>query len=791
MQVKKMSTKLTYQELEQRVRQLEQEAAEYRPMEEGFSKTLAWYKNLFRESRDGVFISDKHARFVYVNAAACELTGYTEQEMLFMRLSDLYDNIDLPDYHTYHSRIMRGEPITIESKLLRNNRAKMDIESCNCRIVVNGEAFVQTVMRDITDRKRVERDLKESEEKFRLLSEQSILSMAIIQEDGFKYANDAFMKLTEYDSEEIFSMSIEEFTELIHPDFRDFVREQGRKKMAGESAGTLTHYIYKGFTKSGKEKWVEQYSKPILWEGKPADFMTLIDITAHRQAEKALRESEAKYRALIENSNDAIFIAQDGGFRFSNPRTGDLSGYSKAELATISFAAIIHPNDREMVLDRHRRRLSGENFPSTYSFRIVRKDGQLRWVQLNTALITWENRPATLNILRDVSAQKELEDQLRQAQKMEAVGTLAGGIAHDFNNILGAVLGYAELAEIELPEDHPAKEDLQGIAKAAGRAKALIRQILAFSRRGETDKEVLDLNRCIGEATTILERTIPKMIHLALQLADDLKAVKGDAQQLEQVIMNLVGNAADAIDGEGRITIETRNVTVSNETCDFCGEPLSGDFVKIRVSDTGHGMDEKTLINIFDPFFTTKEIGAGTGLGLSTVYGTVKGHGGHVFCSSKPHEGATFSVFLPCFEAAPAAVDLRKPETQRASGKGRETILIVDDEKDIRSISKRILGTNGYGVISAGSGEEALDIFRKSRTPIPLVILDLGMPGMGGRRCLDELKMIDPEVKVLISSGYIQNEYDMNTGLEGAAGFIPKPFKLEEMMATIKEILSK
>ena len=786
-----MSKKLTYQELEQRVRELEQEAAEYRAIEKGFSKTIAWYKNIFQGSRDGIFISDKHARFVYVNAAACDLTGYTEQVLLSMRLSDLYDNIDLPDYHSYHSRIMSGEPVTLESKLLRNNGTKVDIESGNCRIVVNGDTFVQTVMRDITDRKKVERYLMESEEKFRLLSEQSILSMAILQEDGFKYANDACLNLIGYSREELFSLSVDDVKRHIHPDFRDFVMEQGRKKMTGKSSGIIVHYIYTLLTKLGEEKWVEQYSKPVLWEGKPADFITLIDITAHRQAEKALRESEAKYRALIENSNDAIFIAQDGGLRFSNPRTGDLSGYSKAELATISFAAIIHPNDREMVLDRHRRRLSGENLPSTYSFRIVRKDGQLRWVQLNTALITWENKPATLNILRDVSAQKELEDQLRQAQKMEAIGTLAGGIAHDFNNILGAVLGYAELAEIELPEDHPAKEDLQGIAKAAGRAKALIRQILAFSRRGETDKEVLDLNRCIGEATTILERTIPKMIHLALELAGDLKAVKGDAQQLEQVIMNLVGNAADAIDGEGRIAIETRNVTVNNETCNFCGEPLSGDFVRIRVSDTGHGIDEKTVINIFDPFFTTKEIGAGTGLGLSTVYGIVKGHGGHVFCSSKPHEGATFSVFLPCFEAVPAAVDLRKPETRRASGNGHETILIVDDEKDIRSISRRILGTNGYGVISAGSGEEALDIFTKSKSRIPLVILDLGMPGMGGRKCLDELKRIDPEVKVLISSGYIQDEYDMNTGLEGAAGFIPKPFKLEEMMATIKEILSE
>jgi PAS domain S-box-containing protein len=493
----------------------------------------------------------------------------------------------------------------------------------------------------------------------------------------------------------------------------------------------------------------------------------------------------------VDNSNDAIFIAQDGFLRFANPRTGDLSGYSEDDLKSVSFVEIIHPEDRGMVLDRHKRRLSGEDLPSTYSFRIVRKNGQTRWVQLNTALITWENRPATLNILRDVSAQKELEDQLRQAQKMEAIGTLAGGIAHDFNNILGAVLGYAELVGSDLPDDHPSKNDLQAIVRAAGRGKTLVRQILAFSRRGEAGRKVLDLNECVREAATILERTIPKMIHLELELADDLKAVKGDAQQIEQVIMNLVSNAADAIDGEGRISVETRNVHVNNEICHFCGEPFSGDFVRINVSDTGQGMDEKTMTSIFDPFFTTKEIGAGTGLGLSTVYGISKSHGGHVFCSSTPQEGSTFFVYLPAFEAAPPAEESREAGVQHTSEKGHETVLIVDDEKDIRRISGRILENNGYRVMTAGSGEEALDVFKEDGDRIQLVILDLGMPGMGGRKCLEELMKIDPEVKVLVSSGYIQDEYDMKTGLDGASGFIPKPFKQEEMINTIKKILSE
>ncbi|MBI4773813.1 MAG: PAS domain S-box protein [Deltaproteobacteria bacterium] len=784
-----MSNKLSYHELEQRAVELELKAAGCRSIEEGFSKTIAWYRNIFQGSRDGIFVSDRDMRLVYVNAAACDLTGYPEHELLSMRVSDLYEESDLPNYERYHSRIVSGDSITFESKLRMQDGTQIDIESSNCVIIDYGNMFIQTIARNVSERKRVELSLKESEEKFRLLSEQAILSIAILQEDGFKYANEAFLNLIGYSREELFSMSIDDLTKHIHPDFRDFVMSQARKKMAGESEEIIVHYTYKLLTTSGEEKWVEQYSKPVLWEGKSADFITLIDITAHKQAEEALRESEAKYRALVENSSDAIFIAQDGCLRFSNPRTLDLSGYSELDLKTVSFLEIIHLDDREMVLDRHRRRLNGEEFPSTYSFRIVRKNGQIRWVQLNTALITWENRPATLNILRDVSAQKELEDQLRQSQKMEAIGTLAGGIAHDFNNILGAVLGYAQLAGTQLPDDHPARKDLHGIVQAAGRAKTLVRQILAFSRRGETDKRVLDLNGCVQEATTILERTIPKMIHIELALAGDLKAVEGDAQQLEQVIMNLVSNAADAIDGEGRVTIDTQNVTVTDETCNFCGEPFSGDFVRIKVSDTGHGMDEKTLMNIFDPFFTTKEIGAGTGLGLSAVYGIVTNHGGHVFCSSRLHQGATFYVYLPALQPAAASASSSNHEPQRSSGGGRETILIVDDEDDIRSISGRILEINGYPVVAAGSGEEALDVFRKNKSRIKLVILDLGMPGIGGRKCLDELLKIDPKLKVLISSGYIQHEYDMN-GLEGAAGFIPKPFKQEEMIGAIRQILS-
>ena len=293
---------------------------------------------------------------------------------------------------------------------------------------------------------------QESEEEFRLLSEQAIMCIVVVQDEHFKYLNKATVTLSGYSEEELMAMSFDDMASLIHPDHREFVVDQGRRKMAGETNGVIENYVYRILNKNGEERWVQQYSKTVVWKGKPADFLTLIDITPQKTAEENLKKSEEKYRVLVENAMDAIHIAQDGVLKYCNPAIETMMGYTPEELYKIRFANVIHPDDRKMVMDRHERRSRGEILPSTYSFRYITKDGIIKWGQLSSARIQWEGKNATLNFLRDITRQKELEIQVQQAHKLEAIGTLSGGVAHEFNNLLSIILGNVEMAHGRCPE---------------------------------------------------------------------------------------------------------------------------------------------------------------------------------------------------------------------------------------------------------------------------------------------------------------------------------------------------
>ncbi len=374
------------------------------------------------------------------------------------------------------------------------------------------------------------------------------------------------------------------------------------------------------------------------------------DISERKRAGEALRQSEERYRFVVENASDAIFVAQDGYIKFPNPRLTEKTGFSAEELTVVPFPHFIHPEDRGMVVERHQKRLQGQSIPSSYPFRILTKSLETLWVEIASVLITWEGQPATLNFLRDITQQKRLEAQLLHAQKMEAVGTLAGGIAHDFNNLLQAISGFSALVLMDLSEGDRHRSHVQNIEKAAGRASELVRGLLAYSRREGTQQLPLDLNAVTAHAAELLQRTIPKMIRVETRLAGDLRPIRGAAMQVEQVIMNLAINARDAMPEGGLITIETEHHPVlPGDPCRLA-EAAPGNYVVLRVKDTGVGMDARTMNKMYDPFFTTKEVGAGTGLGLSTVYGIVRSHGGWIHCESQPGHGTCFEIFFPVFE---------------------------------------------------------------------------------------------------------------------------------------------
>jgi signal transduction histidine kinase len=389
---------------------------------------------------------------------------------------------------------------------------------------------------------------------------------------------------------------------------------------------------------------------------------------------------------------------------------------------------------------------------------------------------------------RAIEEQRErLETQLIQAQKMEAVGTLAGGIAHDFNNLNQAILGYTELLISGRKSGDPGYRELQVIRKASRMASDLTSQLLTFSRKVESHLRPLNLNQAVQQTMTFLQRTIPKMIRIENSLEMDLNTVNADPTQVEQVLMNLALNASDAMPEGGKLVVSTKNRYLDEHFCRMNIGFTQGHYVCLTVSDTGQGMDKKTLEHIFEPFYTTKAMGKGTGLGLAIVYGIVKNHGGHITCHSARGEGTTFKVYLPALRQALTECDMEAEFGQFIGG--QETVLLVDDEESILEFQKQALGKAGYKTLTAEDGETALDLYRRHAGDISLVVLDSNMPGMGGMRCLEELVQLDPGIKVLVVSGYLEEAKAQEAVGSGAKGFIGKPFGIRAFLDEIRSIL--
>jgi PAS domain S-box-containing protein len=542
-------------------------------------------------------------------------------------------------------------------------------------------------------------------------------------------------------------------------------------------------------------------SSTIYYEG------TVKDITLKRKAEEEQEKAWSMLQAAITQSPSGIVIAEapDGEITLANPQALNIRGGEETTLTHIDFSQYTR---NWQLFDKDGNVFPSEDLPLTRAIvngettinkeMIIRNEyGEDRWIFVNAAPIRNKAGDITsgIAVFQDVTdlkrteeARAKLESQLRQAQKMEAVGTLAGGIAHDFNNILSAIMGYGELAQLASEEGQNNHRHLDQIVKAAERAKSLVKQMLTYSRRSEMELRPVDINLLVTRSFGMLERAIPKMININSNLSDDLALVKADSTLMEQVIMNLANNASDAMPDGGRLTFETSLIDLDLDYIDDQLEIAPGRYVLLTVTDTGQGMDKETLEKIFDPFFTTKDIGKGTGLGLSTVFGITKEHGGHISCYSEPGLGTTFKIYLPVMQVSRDDLSVQNIPSQDALG-GNETILLVDDEEAIRELGAELLENMGYRVIKASSGEEALEYYRQANDEVDLVVLDLGMPGMGGHKCIKALLEISPGLKVLIASGYSANGTVADTLRQGAAGYIPKPFRRNDLLNTVRNIL--
>ena len=520
-------------------------------------------------------------------------------------------------------------------------------------------------------------------------------------------------------------------------------------------------------------------------------------VIERRRFEEALSESEARYRNVIERADDGIILARDGKAIFGNPSLLRMLGVTAEEFEGRPFTDFLAPGEREKVLDRHNRRLRGEDIPQIYETAVMDRQEKLIPVELHTSVVIEDGQPATLSIVRDISERRRIEEerkllerQIQQSQKLESLGILAGGIAHDFNNLLMGILGNAGLALMELPPESPVRRTLERLETAAIRAAELTNQLLAYSGRGKFVVEPVNLNILIEEMVNLLQAAVPKNVLLRLDLAQGISLIEGDATQLRQVIMNLIINASEAIgDRSGAITVATGMAMVDRSYLSgtYMDEDMpEGSYTFIEVSDTGCGMDEKTKARIFDPFFTTKF--TGRGLGLAAVLGIVRGHMGTLKVYSEPGRGSTFKVLFPSLGEV-----RRGQESSEAAGSGAEPtgcILVVDDEETVRTVVKIALEKSGFRTSVACDGREALEIFRRNDGAFDLVLLDMTMPHMNGEETFREFRRIRPDVKVILSSGYNEMDAVNRFSGKGLAGFIQKPYRTVDLVAKVRRVVA-
>jgi PAS domain S-box-containing protein len=815
------------------------------------------------------------------------------------------DREEMAAYFTLNV-IERGERFDREYRIVRPRDGEVRWVHGLGELVPDGDGRPKELIgtiQDITERKRAEHALSESEAQFRALSDQSLTGIALIQDGRFVYVNPRLAEMFGYGPGEMIGLKS---VDVVHEDARAMMGESIRQRLSGEMQ--RVHHLFKGLRKDGTCVELELFGRSLTYRGRPAAMSTLLDITERKQAEALLRAQERRFRSLIENSAEGIgLMAGDTSAIYLSPAFTRMLQYPVEDWLGRRLLDLIHPEDYPEAAALIAGGLESPEVPVSWQFRFRDAAGAWRWMEgtavnlladpaVEGIVVNWREitdrkiaeealrqsearhrallrgvpdlifvldgsgvfldyHPAAVNqpllpperflgrhlsevlapeaaqrferavlearrtgatqnveytltvrevtrhfearvvpmeentltvVTRDITGEKTLEAQLRQAQKMEAVGQLTGGIAHDFNNILMAIVGYTDFLLAEIKASPALAEDVQEIRKAADRATVLTRQLLAFSRRQVLVPQLLDLNALVVEMGKMLHRLIGADVGLRTHLAEDLGTVRADPGQLEQVILNLALNARDAMPAGGTLNIGTANVELDQSYVETHPYVTAGRHVLLWVSDSGVGMSREIMSHLFEPFFTTKQRGKGTGLGLATVYGIVKQSGGHISVYSEPGKGSTFKIYLPRVDEAAQAIVV--PTRQPPVG-GRETILVVDDDDSVRALVRRILGEHGYAVFDAASPAAALESVRAASRHIDLLITDVVMPGQSGRELADELTAALPGLKVLYMSGYTHDAIVHRGVLDPGIHFVSKPVTADVLLRTVRDLL--
>jgi len=779
-----MPKKPSYEELEQRIQELGKQFRT-RVVGAALRKSMQLFEKTFRSQTDAIFILDAEIppKIIDCNPAAEKIFGYPRKEMLNQTTEFLHTSRSaMRDFQKqlYPKILEQGFFRLDDFMMKRKGRERFHTE--HTVLPLNDESGERkgwvSVVRDVTRRKKAEGELRASERKYRELFNNALAGIyrTRISDGKVIAANYRLAKMFGYDNPDEF---VDEYIFSEH-----YVDAGTREKLLEQllEKGEVSDFEARFSRRDGRIIWARFSARISREEGYLEG--VAIDATNEKEALAKLVDSEAKYRLLVENANDAIFVVQSAKIEFPNPKAREMARKWRFDLDRVPFYDYIHPEDKSMVIGRNMRRMQGEDLPSVYSFRLINDRGEERWVELNTSLIHWEGKPSTLNFLRDITVHKTLEAELHQARRMEALGTLAGGIAHDFNNLLMGIQGRISMMLINIDSSHLHYRDLKDIEEIIGSGADLTKQLLGFSRGGRYEVRATDLNRLIKHTFDLFGR-MKKHIRIQRRFQRDLWAAEVDRGQFEQVLLNLFLNASEAMPEGGTLSLCTRNALLDKEFTEPHRVP-AGRFVHVSVADTGIGIGDETLRRIFEPFFTTKGMARGTGLGLASAYGIIQNHDGIIKVSSKLGAGTTFDIYLPASERA---IDTEPASSPEPVIKGKETILLVDDEPKVLDICERFLRSLDYSVLTAKNGQEALETYEKNKPNVDIVVIDMIMPGMNGRELFEQLKAKDPSLRALVSTGYSLEGAVSDLMTQGCKGYIQKPFSIRVLAKEIRRIL--
>jgi PAS domain S-box-containing protein len=746
------------------------------------------FRSLTESTSDWIWEVDQYGIYTYSSPKVKDLLGYEPNEIIGKSPFDLMPIDELQRISEIaHSIIESRMPFAaLENTNLHKDGRRVILETSGVPIFDKDRNFLgyRGIDRDITDRKKAEEEIMNHLSLLNSTIESTADGLLVVDRDGkiVKF-NHKFLRIWNIPESIVESLDDDKALSFVLDQLKDPENFLSKVKELYARPNEKSFDVIE--FKDGR--YFERYSQPQEIEGKIfGRVWSFRDVTDKKKAIASLKASEEKYRLLFENASDAIFVAQDEIIKFPNPQLSQLMGYSSEELTSKPFKHFIHPEDSDMVVEMHKKRLQGHNVPITYSFRAITKTGEILWVEANKVIITWEERPATLTFLRDITQQKKMEAQLLQAQKMEAIGQLAGGVAHDFNNLLTAIIGYGHLLKSETSKDDRMSAYVGQILNAAEKAAILTNDLLTFSRKQIINPKPVNLNNIIENMESLLLRVIGEDIELSTVLTDTDLTIVADSTQIDQILMNLATNAQDAMPKGGSLIIRTDRVEINGDYISTYGYGKPGSYALLSVEDTGTGMVEDIKGRIFEPFFTTKEVGKGTGLGLAMVYGIVKQHDGYINVYSEPGRGTTFKILLPLIHST---VKEAKPDNLIKVKGGTETILIVEDDKQVRSLLKEILTNAGYHIIEAVDGDDALAVFQKNEDSIHLLILDVIMPKKNGKEVYEQIKRVKYDMKVIFVSGYSADIIYKKGILEVGMNFISKPVSPDDLLIKVRDVL--